>query len=204
MSRRLLFLLACVALVAAACGDGSGSDTTSTSTSTSTTVPAATTTTPATTTSSEATTSTSAATTTSATAGDTNDLAEGSGCKPGGGPLPDGEWYGLVVSRSDDSLEFDLACWFTGDAAVLAAAEDGEESPPPNDYYVRNANPETRDVPVASDIEVVFYPDGDPTNEDTVSYEEWATLVAQRGYELGVWIEVEEGVIAEIREQWVP
>ena len=118
--------------------------------------------------------------------------------------MPDGEWYGLVVSRSDDSLEFDLACWFTGDGAVLAAAEDGEESPPPNDYYVRNANPETRDVPVGSDIEVVFYPDGDPTNEDTVSYEEWDALVAQRGYELGVWLEVEEGLITEIREQWVP
>jgi hypothetical protein len=135
---------------------------------------------------------------------DTNDLAEGSGCTPGGGPLPDGEWYGLVVSRGDDSLEFDLACWFTGDGAVLASAEDGEESPPPNDYYVRNANPETRDVPVASDVEVVFYPDGDPTNEDTVSYDEWVALVAQRGYELGVWLEVEEGLITEIREQWVP
>jgi hypothetical protein len=109
-----------------------------------------------------------------------------------------------VVSRGDESLAFDLACWFTGDGAILAAAEDGEESPPPNDYYVRNANPETRSVPVASDIEVVFYPDGDPANEDTVSYEEWVALVAQRGYELGVWLEVEEGVITEIREQWVP
>lgn len=208
MSRHFLALLAGVALVLAACGDGAGSDTTSTITTippVSTTIPPVTTTTTApTTTTSSSTTSTLGSTTTTDSVIDTNDLAEGSGCKPGAGPLPDGEWYGLVVSRSDDSLEFDLACWFTGDAAVLAAAEDGEESPPPNDYYVRNANPETRDVPVASEVEVVFYPDGDPTNEDTVSYDEWVGLVAQRGYEVGVWLEVEEGMITEIREQWVP
>jgi hypothetical protein len=109
-----------------------------------------------------------------------------------------------VTSRSDDSLEFDLACWFTGEGAILASAEDGEESPPPNDYYVRNANPETREVSVTGEVEVVFYPDGDPTNETTVSYDEWVDLVAQRGYELGVWLDVEDGVIAGIREQWVP
>ncbi|HVR77673.1 MAG TPA: hypothetical protein VMS99_04700 [Acidimicrobiia bacterium] len=202
MSRRFLVLLAGVTLVVAACGDGAESDTTSTST----TIPPVTTTTtaPTTTTTSPSTTSTLGPTTTTDTVVDTNDLAEGSGCTPGRGSLPDGEWYGLVVSRSDDSLEFDLACWFTGDVAVLASAEDGEESPPPNDYYVRNANPETRDVPVAPDVEVVFYPDGDPTNEDTVSYDEWDALVAQRGYELGVWLEVEEGLITAIREQWVP
>jgi hypothetical protein len=37
-----------------------------------------------------------------------------------------------------------------------------------------------------------------------VSYEEWVALVAQRGYELGVWLEVEEGLITALREQWVP
>jgi len=201
LRRRLPVLLVGVTLVLAACGDAEVSDTTSTST---TITPVTTTTTEPTTTTSPSTTSTSGPTTTTDTVIDTNDLAEGSGCTPGGGSLPDGEWYGLVVSQGADSLEFDLACWFTGDGAVQAAAEDGEESPPPNDYYVRNANPETRDVPVASDVDVVFYPDGDPTNEDTVSYDEWDALVAQRGYELGVWLEVEEGVITEIREQWVP
>jgi len=201
LSHRRILLLACFALVLAACGDNAGTDTTTTI-ATSTTIPPVTTTTSATTTT-PATTSTSAATTTTAGT-DTNDLAEGSGCQPGTGPLPDGEWFGLVTSRSGDSLEFDLACWFTGEGAILASAEDGEESPPPNDYYVRNANPETREVPVTGEVEVVFYPDGDPTNETTVSYDEWVDLVAQRGYELGVWLDVEDGVIAGIREQWVP
>jgi hypothetical protein len=202
LSRRSLFFVAVVlALVIAACGDDV-TDTTSTTTGPTTTV--APTTTEAPTTTVPPATTTSASTTTSESESDTNDLASGSGCTPGGGPLPDGEWFGLVTSRADDSIEFDLACWFTGDAATQAAAEDGEESPPPNDYYVRNANPETREVPVATGAEVVFYPDGDPNNEETIAYADWAARVDQRGYELGVWLEVEEGSITEIREQWVP
>ena len=133
------------------------------------------------------------------------DAASGSGCNPGdGATLPEGEWFGFVQSISASGIEFDLACWFTGDAATQAAAEDGEESPPPNDYYVRNVNPETREVPVAGGAEVVFYPDGDPNNEETLAYADWAARVDERGYELGVWLEVEEGSITEIREQWVP
>jgi hypothetical protein len=108
------------------------------------------------------------------------------------------------MERAAGSLEFDLACWFDGDAAIQAAAEDGEESPPPNDYYVRNVNEQTRQVPVGDGVEVVFYPDGDPSNETTVEYGEWDALVVERGYELGVWIVVEEGEISGITEQWVP
>ncbi|HSO49466.1 MAG TPA: hypothetical protein VLS86_02875 [Acidimicrobiia bacterium] len=202
MSRRSLFFVTVgLALVIAACGDDV-TDTTSTTTGPTTTV--APTTTEAPTTTVPPATTTSASTTTSESDSDTNDLAEGSGCTPGGGPLPDGEWFGLVTSRGDDSIEFDLACWFTGDAATQAAAEDGEESPPPNDYYVRNANPETREVPVASGAEVVFFPDGDPNNEEVLAYADWAARVDERGYELGAWLEVEEGSITEIREQWVP
>jgi hypothetical protein len=197
----LFFVAVGLALVIAACGDDV-TDTTSTTTGSTTTVAPSTTEAPTTT--APPATTTSAPTTTSESEPDTNDLAEGSGCTPGGGPLPDGEWFGLVTSRGDDSIEFDLACWFTGDAATQAAAEDGEESPPPNDYYVRNANPETRDVPVATGAEVVFYPDGDPNNDEVLAYADWAARVDQRGYELGVWLEVEEGSITAIREQWVP
>jgi hypothetical protein len=203
LSRRSLFFVAGLALVIAACGDDDVADTTSTTIGPTTTVAPSTTEAPTTTTV-PPTTTTSAATTTSESEPDTNDLAQGSGCTPGGGPLPDGEWFGLVTSRGDDSIEFDLACWFTGDGAVQASAEDGEESPPPNDYYVRNANPEIREVPVAPGAEVVFYPDGDPTNEEVLAYADWAARVDQRGYELGVWLEVEEGSITAILEQWVP
>ncbi|HVR78625.1 MAG TPA: hypothetical protein VMS99_09565 [Acidimicrobiia bacterium] len=38
----------------------------------------------------------------------------------------------------------------------------------------------------------------------TIEYADWAELVDQRGYELGVWLAVETGVVTLIEEQWVP
>ncbi|HET7846592.1 MAG TPA: hypothetical protein VFL72_03805 [Acidimicrobiia bacterium] len=197
MRRSRLLIVGLVLLTA--CGNGASTDTTN---------PTTTSTTPATTTSAEPTTTapptTVTTTATSTTVQNTDDLAEGSGCTPGEGPLPDGEWFGFVTSRAEESLDFDLACWFTGNAATQAAAEDGEESPPPNDYYVRNANPDTREVPVGELVEVTFYPDGDPNNSSEIDYDDWGGMVATRGFELGVWLEIENGAIDEIHEQWVP
>ena len=135
-----------------------------------------------------------------------DDGAEGSGFAPGEGDLADGEWYGEATSVSANEIEFDLACWFTGDAAARAAAEDDEESPPPNDYYVRNVNTTIRTVPVGDEVSVVWYPEiGDPTSETTISYQEWLDALDDRGgLMLAIWIEIEEGVISSIKEQWVP
>ena len=197
MSRYCLLIIG-LALVAA-CGEGTAATTTLASTSTSTlastttTVVVTTTTMPPTTVTTEATTTTSQ-----------GELAGGSGCTPGEGPLPDGEWFGLVTARRNSSLDFDLACWFTGDAAVQASAEDGEESPPPNDYYVRNDNPATREVVLGDNVQVAFFPDGDPNNETQIDYDDWKGMVAARGYELGVWLTIEDGAISEIHEVWVP
>jgi hypothetical protein len=133
------------------------------------------------------------------------DEAEGSGCTPGPGDLPDGEWFGYVVEARPGAMEFDLACWFTGNAAVQAAKEEGAESPPPNDYYVTNGNPAIRSLNVADQAVVIWYPNsGDPTTETTVSYADWLLGVEERGHILGVWLEVDEGEVSAIREQWVP
>jgi len=188
--------------VLSACGNGESTDTTN-ATTTSTT-PATTTSVSPSTTAPSTTVTTTATSTTETSVQNTDDLAEGSGCTPGEGPLPDGEWFGFVTSRGEESLDFDLACWFTGNAATQAAAEDGEESPPPNDYYVRNANPDTREVPVGELVEVTFYPDGDPENSSEIDYDDWGGMVATRGFELGVWLQIENGAIDEIHEQWVP
>ena len=201
--RRFAIIGLVLSVLLAACGGSAGSDTT---------VPVETTITTTSTTFAETITSTQPSTTvttvatstTETTAPDTEDLADGSGCTPGSGPLPDGFWFGLVASRSNESLEFDLACWFTDDAATQAAAEDGEESPPPNDYYVRNSNPDTREVPLGKAVDVSFFPDGDPANGIEIDYDDWAAMVAARGYELGAWLEIEGGVITDIHEQWVP
>jgi len=185
----------------AACGDGADS---TLGTTTSTTLAVTTSTEPTTSSQPSTTVTTAVTSTTETSAPDSDDLAEGSGCTPGDGPLPDGQWFGFVSSMSDESLEFDLACWFTGDAAIRASAEDGEESPPPNDYYVRNSNPETREVAVGEVVDVTFFPDGDPNNGSDIDYDDWAGMVAVRGYELGAWLDIEDGSITLIQEQWVP
>lgn len=129
---------------------------------------------------------------------------DGSGCTPGPGGLPDGNWYGVVLTTTAAEVEFDLACWFTGDDAVRAAAEDGAEAPP-NDYYVRNENDLVRTVPVGDDAEVTWYPDfGDPSTETTTSYAEWIDLIEARDFMPGVWLDVQDGDIVAITEQWVP
>ena len=56
--------------------------------------------------------------------------------------------YLKTVDASGRTITFDLIQFFMGDAATKAAAEDGEESPPPNDYYIRNVNPRLRTLPV--------------------------------------------------------
>lgn len=206
-SGALLGLIAVIVLATAACSSDDGTADTTTSTTapaTTTTAPVTTTIAPVTTTAAPVTTTTVAVTTTTV---DTNTLADGSGCTPGDGELPDGLWYGVVATATDAELGFDLACWFSGNAAVLASAADGEESPPPNDYYVRNVSDHVRPIAVAGDAEVTWLPSvGDPTTEATVAYAEWLVGRDQRGVELqpGIWLTIEGGEATSIVEQYVP
>jgi hypothetical protein len=135
----------------------------------------------------------------------TNERASGSGCMPGSDTLPDGRWFGFVAEADESEVSFDLACWFTGSAAADAAAEDGEESPPPNDYYIRNENEQLRQVPVASDATVqCLCSDTDSTELIAMTYAEWLSGRATRTYQPGVWIEVADGAVSLIEEQYVP
>ncbi len=131
-------------------------------------------------------------------------VPDGSGCTPGPGDLGDGRWYGLVEANDGTVLTFDLACWFTGEDAVLAAKQDGAEEPP-NDYYVRNQNPATRTLQATADTEVVWYPQlGDPASETTSTFAEWDAAKDERGAMPGIWVVIEGGVVTRIQEQWVP
>jgi hypothetical protein len=146
---------------------------------------------------------TMAPTTITTTAVSTNDLAEGSGCTPGTDHLPDGEWFGEVVEADAGELEFDLACWFVGDAAIAAAAEDGERLE--IDYYLRNVSTRTRRLPIADDTPVVWYGmgAGDPSNPDMISYADWRVFELEHICCAGVWLTVDAGVVTRIQEQWV-
>lgn len=137
----------------------------------------------------------------------TVEQADGSGCTPAStDTLPAGRWFGYISSANADELSFDLACWFTGEAAVVAASEDNAESPPPNDYYVRNISDQLRTHQVDSATEVQWLPDpGNPQSGEIVSYADWLANRGQPSDSGGYWITVEDDshVIA-IEEQYVP
>lgn len=134
---------------------------------------------------------------------DTNEEASGSGCTPGTEQLPDGEWFGYVTQAEPEDVLFDLACWFSGIAAADAAAEDGEESPPPNDYYIRNESDVTRIVPVdpGATVDQLVFSGPDTTS---VAYDEWAEGWSSRDFQPGIWITITDGAVTTIVEQYQP
>lgn len=138
-----------------------------------------------------------------------SDGALGSGCAPGAEELPDGIWFGSLVTVSSNDIGFDLACWFSGEAANEAAAEDGfEEIPVPNDYYIRNEVDTLRTVPVDPDAVIQWYPAG---SEIELSERPWGEWVADpAGYLpcpgewcLG-WLYVNDGTVTEVVQQYTP
>jgi hypothetical protein len=72
--------------------------------------------------------------------------------------LADGTYFGFFESIDVDTgvTKFDLACFYTGDEANQQAAARGDEVPVPNDVYIVNDNPATRDVPVDPSAELLL------------------------------------------------
>lgn len=131
--------------------------------------------------------------------------AGGSGCSPGAGPLPDGVWFGYVHAIGATSIDFDLACLYTGDLAVAKGAEDGVEVE--IDYYIRNANSTLRTVPVITGA-TVYELDVGYVGYLTVPYPNWpvnpaASIVCPSNW-CGVWVFVNGGEATEILEQYFP
>jgi hypothetical protein len=132
--------------------------------------------------------------------------------------LQDGRYVTFIRSAVDDgaSLDFDLAVWFTGNEANIAASVDGEtDIPVPNDYYIHNADPTTLSLPVDDEVVVtsVWYDyDTDPDLEnDIITYQEFLNVI--QSDDAGVqsalrtspwWVTVEDGKIVALDEQYVP
>ena len=194
-------------------------DTTTTTVAATTTTTAAPTTTAATTTTTAATTTTASTTTT--TSGGPyviddpqfyplgplpgSDGAAGSGCSPGSGALPDGVWFGYVLAKSATEIEFDLACFYFGEIAYTEGAADGEEVN--NDYYVRNANPTLRTIPVPP-AAGVWEIDAGSIGYLDVPFSDWpldpTAYISCPSDWCGVWLFVNSGNVTEILEQYVP
>jgi hypothetical protein len=92
--------------------------------------------------------------------GATSEDTGNAGC--GGAPAPetlaDGTYFGFLETIDVDTgvAQFDLACFYTGEEANQQAAARGDEVPVPNDVYIVNDNPATRDVPVDPSAELLL------------------------------------------------
>jgi hypothetical protein len=132
--------------------------------------------------------------------------ASGSGCTPGSGDLPDGVWFGYVRVVGPVSVEFDLACFYFGDIAWEVAAVAGEEAP--NDFWISNANPTLRIVPVSPDVAVWSLGADSSEGLQAMEYSEWPpsgfTYTPCPGESCTVWVYLNGGVTTQLVEQYLP
>jgi hypothetical protein len=116
--------------------------------------------------------------------------------------------YLKSVDAGGQTVTFDLIQFFTGEAATKAAAEDGEESPPPNDYYIRNVNSRLRTLPVRAGAPITVnvlaaQATGSATKDVPVTLEKLASYFPNSGTP-PFWITVEQGQITEMAQQFLP
>jgi len=131
----------------------------------------------------------------------------GSGCAPPGDVLPAGIWYGYATAFSAGALTFDLACFFTGAAGVAAATADGEVGYD-LDFYIRNMNPKLFTIALASDGTAYSIdasaPDVTPVAGPMTNWPTGTGYVSCPGTACGVWLFVNDGIVTELVEQYLP
>lgn len=115
----------------------------------------------------------------------------------------------VAVSNGDKTVRFDLIQWLTGEAANKAAAEDGEESPPPNDYYIRNVNPKLRTLATAPSVTVTVNvlaaeETGSAVKDTEITLAKLAGYPRDRVRDAVFWLTVSHGKVTRIEEQFVP
>lgn len=135
--------------------------------------------------------------------------------------IDNGRYVGFITHVAESGLtggpevHYDLAVWFEGEAADAAALEDGEESPRPNGYYIRNADPLELVLPISAEVAITSVWYHHDTYQDLqsrpVTFEELAA--AMTGEPVGSheamwsspwWVTVVDGVVVAIDEQFVP
>jgi hypothetical protein len=110
-----------------------------------------------------------------------------------------------VASRT---VVVDVVQFFTGAEAAKAASQDGQESPPPNDYYIRNTNKRLRTLPVAPAARItvnVLSSDetGDATRDLPVDLAKLASYFPTPISPL-FWVTVHNGQVETLQEQFLP
>jgi hypothetical protein len=116
--------------------------------------------------------------------------------------------YLKTVDPGQQTITFDLIQFFAGEAATKAAAEDGQESPPPNDYYIRNVNPRLRTLPVRSGAPITVNvlaagSTGNATKDVSVTLAKLAGYFPNSGT-APFWITVDQGQVTKVAQQFLP
>jgi hypothetical protein len=116
--------------------------------------------------------------------------------------------YLKSVDPDRQTITFDLVQFYTGEDATKAAAEDNKESPPPNDYYIRNVNPRLRTLPVRSDAPITVNvlaagSTGSSTKDVSVTLVKLASYFPNSGT-APFWINVAQGQVTKITQQFLP
>ena len=113
-----------------------------------------------------------------------------------------------TVDADRRRITFDLIQFYQGDDATREAAKDHQESPPPNDYYIRNANPKLRTLPVRGDATITTNTltagsTGSATTNVQVPLDRFAIVLPRSGAG-PFWITVRHDQVVKIAEQYVP
>ena len=124
--------------------------------------------------------------------------------RPFAGKLADGRHpvYLKTVDPAGRMVSFDLIQFYQGDQATVEAAKDHQESPPPNDYYIRNVNSKLRTLPVRADATITANQIAGTNQDVPVTLAKLATLT--REHSPVFWITVRHDQVLKIGEQWVP
>jgi hypothetical protein len=129
--------------------------------------------------------------------------------------LPDGKHlgklYAVGASQQPPRLVIDIEQWFTDQAAVDAAIEDGNTIDPGiNGYHIRNESPRWRTIEVdpTAEVSLVTYPYADPEHPRIVSLTRFEELFSSYDGRLLMyspfWITVDDGKVTAIAEQFIP
>jgi hypothetical protein len=132
-----------------------------------------------------------------------------------GPALSDGKHFGALIAlgatQKPPRLVIDIEQWFTDQAAVDAAIEDGNTVDPGiNGYYIRNENPRWRTIEISqtATVSLSTYPFADPSDPTIVSLSRFGELFSSyEGRFLRLspyWITVKDGMVVAIEEQFIP
>jgi quinol-cytochrome oxidoreductase complex cytochrome b subunit len=108
------------------------------------------------------------------------------------------------------TLTFDVARFLTGKAAADAATAHGDESPPPNDYYIVNDVKKLSTYLVSTSVVVRYIPMTACCNLKPGNFSAWSEAVNGTamtdypGKNAPWWITIKGGSVVKIEQQFLP